>query len=460
MTKKHLIVGVEPGSIAHELSIEPGDHLLTVNNEPVRDIFDYQFFVTEEYLTLEIEKQNGDIDEIEIEKDAGEDLGLLFATDLMDDYHSCTNSCIFCFIDQMPPGMRDTLYFKDDDSRLSFLQGNYVTLTNMKEEDIDRIIRYRMEPINISIHTTNPDLRCKMLKNRFAGDRLKYLDRLYDAGIRMNGQIVLCKGINDGEELKKTLEDLSKYAPVMESVSIVPVGLTKYRQGLFPLEPFSKKDAENVIKTVEKFQNSIYNKSLTHFVHASDEFYLLAKAPLPEEDRYDGYLQLENGVGMLRLLKEEFQEALDKTDSRLCVDRSFSIATGALAYPHVKELTQSACAKLKNSRIDFHCYQIRNDFFGETITVSGLICGQDIIAQLKGKDLGGELLLPVNMFRLGEEYFLDDVTKADLERELNVKVTIVPKSGEALLRAILGQENTDFRRQIYEQADRSDRWQA
>ena len=458
--KKHMIVGVEPGSIAHELSIEPGDHLLTVNQEPVRDVFDYQFFVTEEYLTLEIEKKNGDIEEIEIEKDPGEDLGLLFASDLMDEYRSCANRCIFCFIDQMPPGMRETLYFKDDDSRLSFLQGNYVTLTNMKEEDVERIIRYRMEPINISIHTTNPDLRCQMLQNRFAAKALSYIDRLYEAGITMNGQIVLCKGVNDGKELEKTLSDLSRYVPVMESVSIVPVGLTKYRDNLFPLEPFSKKDAENVIKTVEKFQNSIYNKSLTHFVHASDEFYLLAEAPLPEEERYDGYLQLENGVGMLRLLKEEFQEALKAVKTDLSIDRSFSIATGALAYPYVKELTEQAYKKMPDSRIDFRVFEIKNHFFGESITVSGLICGQDIIAQLKGKELGKELLLPVNMFRSGEEYFLDDVTKADLERELKVKVTIVPRDGEALLRAIMGLENTDFRRQIYEQADRGDRWQA
>ncbi len=455
-----MIVGVEPGSIAHELSIEPGDHLLTVNQEPVRDVFDYQFFVTEEYLTLEIEKKNGDIEEIEIEKDPGEDLGLLFASDLMDEYHSCTNRCIFCFIDQMPPGMRKTLYFKDDDSRLSFLQGNYVTLTNMKEEDVERIIRYRMEPINISIHTTNPELRCQMLQNRFAGKTLSYIDRLYEAGIAMNGQIVLCKGVNDGKELEKTLSDLSRYAPVMESVSIVPVGLTKYRENLFPLEPFSKKDAENVIKTVEKFQNTIYNKLLTHFVHASDEFYLLAEAPLPEEERYDGYLQLENGVGMLRLLKEEFQEALNAIDTDLSINRSFSIATGALAYPYVKELTGQACKRMPKSRIDFRVFEIKNHFFGESITVSGLICGQDIIAQLKGKELGNELLLPVNMFRAGEEYFLDDVTKADLERELKVKVTIVPRDGEALLRSIIGLENTDFRRQIYEQADRGDRWQA
>ena len=465
MAIKHTIVGVEPGSIAHELSIEPGDVLLTVNGETVRDIFDYQFLVMDEFVTLEIEKKNGDIDEIEIEKDLEDDLGISFDTDLMDEYHSCTNKCIFCFIDQMPKGMRDTLYFKDDDSRLSFLQGNYITLTNMKEADIDRIIRYRMEPINISVHTTDPKLRCKMLNNRFAGDCLRYLDQLYEAGIRMNGQIVLCKGINDGPALEKTLKDLSRYAPVMESVSIVPVGLTKYRDGLFPLEPFSKKDAENVIKVVEKFQNTIYNKLLTHFVHASDEFYLLAEMPLPEEERYDGYLQLENGVGMLRLLEKEFHKALDGAYiTSVSGVRNISIATGALAYPYIEQLVRDAKDVIRRTANDLtvhcSCYEIRNEFFGESITVSGLICGADIIRQLQGKELGEELLLPVNMFRSGEEYFLDDVTKTELERSLHVKVVIVPKHGEALLRAILGLENTDFRRQVYEQADRSDRWQA
>ena len=458
-------MGVEPGSIAHELSIEPGDVLLTVNGETVRDIFDYQFLVMDEFVTLEIEKKNGDIDEIEIEKDLEEDLGISFDTDLMDEYRSCTNKCIFCFIDQMPPGMRDTLYFKDDDSRLSFLQGNYITLTNMKEADIDRIIRYRMEPINISVHTTDPALRCKMLNNRFAGECLRYLDRLYEAGIRMNGQIVLCKGINDGPALEKTLKDLSKYAPVMESVSIVPVGLTRFRDGLYPLEPFSKKDAENVIKVVEIFQKNIYNKLLTHFVHASDEFYLLAEKPLPEAERYDGYLQLENGVGMLRLLEQEFHKALECMDiSSISGERKISIATGALAYPYIETLVHDAQdvirVKAHDLSVTCNCYRIRNDFFGDTITVSGLICGADIIRQLQDQELGEELLLPVNMFRSGEEYFLDDVTKTELEQALHVKVVIVPKHGEALLRAILGLENTDFRRQVYEQADRSDRWQA
>lgn len=461
MQKKQLIVGVEPGSIAHKLHIKKGDHLLTVNGETVRDVFDYRFLAEDEYVELEIEKPDGEIYVYEIEKDYGDDLGLIFGQDLMDDYHSCTNKCIFCFIDQMPKGMRSTLYFKDDDSRLSFLQGNYVTLTNMKEEDIDRIIRYHMGPINISVHTTDPALRCEMLHNRFAGKVLGYLDRLFEAQIPMNGQIVLCKGINDGAQLEKTIRDLSRYLPVMESLSVVPAGLTKYREGLYPLEKFTKNDAAEVIKTVEKFQRSIYNKYSTHFVHASDEFYLLAGLDVPEEESYDGYLQLENGVGMLRLLEAEFHEALkSRTAARKDADirkRKLSIATGRLAFPYVKTYAEEAAAQFG---LDISVYEIRNDFFGESITVSGLLCGQDIIAQLKGESLGEELLLPVNMFRAGEEYFLDDITKKQVEQELNVRAVIVPSEGAALLEAILGNAPSDYRRQIYEQADRSDRRQA
>ncbi|MCQ2512047.1 MAG: DUF512 domain-containing protein [Lachnospiraceae bacterium] len=460
MNKKHIIVGVDPDSIAHELSIEKGDYLLTVNGETVRDIFDYQFYATDEFVTIEIEKANGDIEEFEIEKDYGDDLGLVFESSLMDDYKSCTNKCIFCFIDQMPKGMRDTLYFKDDDSRLSFLQGNYITLTNMKEEDIERIIHFHMEPINISIHTTNKELRCKMLNNRFAGDSLRFLDRFNEAGIVMNGQIVLCKGINDGTELEKTLEDLSKYAENMESVSIVPVGLTKYREGLYPIEPFTKNDAENVINLVEKFQKKLYNNTSRHFVHASDEFYLLAERELPEDERYDGYPQLENGVGMLRLLEVEFHEALSSVDSECLPKRKVSIATGKLAYPYVDTLIQDL-KKLyvpESADFEYNCYEIKNTFFGENITVSGLICGCDILSQLQGKELGEELLLPINMFRAGEECFLDDVTVKELEEKLQVKVTVVPRDGADLLNALLGIENTDFRRQVYEQADCGDCW--
>lgn len=460
MTKKQLIVGVEPHSIAHKLHLKAGDYLLTVNDEAVRDIFDYRFLAADEYVKLEIEKANGKRKVFEIEKDYQEDLGLNFEEGLMDSYRSCTNKCIFCFIDQMPKGMRETLYFKDDDSRLSFLQGNYVTLTNMTEADIDRIIRYHMAPINISVHATDEELRCRMLNNRFAGKVLSYLDRLHEAHIPMNGQIVLCKGINDGKQLEKTITDLSKYIPSMESVSVVPAGLTKFREGLYPLEKFTKSDALEVIKTVEKFQQNIYNKYSTHFVHASDEFYLLAGLAVPAEETYDGYPQLENGVGMLRLLEEEFKDALascEGTDVANNKDkRVLSLATGKLAYPYLLRYAKQA-EELLGIRV--HVYEIRNDFFGEDITVSGLLCGQDIIAQLKGKELGEELLLPVNMFRAGEEYFLDDVTKEQAERELNVRIMIVPADGYALLDAFKGIEATDFRRQNYEQADRGDRWQ-
>ena len=459
--KKQLIVGVEPDSIAHKLHIKKGDYLLTVNGETVRDIFDYRFLSADEILEFEIEKPGGKIKSFEIEKDYGQDLGLVFGQDLMDDYRSCTNKCIFCFIDQMPKGMRDTLYFKDDDSRLSFLQGNYVTLTNMKQEDIDRIIRYHMGPINISVHTTDEDLRCKMLNNRFAGKVLKYLDQLNEAQIPMNGQIVLCKGINDGKQLEKTIRDLSDYIPNMESLSVVPAGLTKYREGLFPLEKCTKNDALEVIKTVEKFQQNLYNIYSTHFVHASDEFYLLAGLEVPDEDSYDGYPQLENGVGMLRLLNEEFKEAVlnyrSDPEAETVANSPLSVATGRLAYPYLERYAKEAEELLGR---EIHVYEIRNDFFGESITVSGLLCGQDLICQLKGKPLGEALLLPVNMFRAGEEYFLDDVTKEQVENELGVPVRIVPNNGFSLFDAFLGIETTDFRRQNYEQADRGDRWQA
>jgi len=458
MAKKQLIVGVEPHSIAHKLHIKAGDYLLTVNNETVRDIFDYRFLSADEYVNLEIEKQNGKVKTFEIEKDYGQDLGLLFEEGLMDSYRSCTNKCIFCFIDQMPEGMRETLYFKDDDSRLSFLQGNYVTLTNMSEADIDRIIRYHMGPINISVHTTDEDLRCRMLNNRFAGKVLSYLDRLHEADIPMNGQIVLCKGINDGDQLKKTITDLSKYIPNMESLSIVPAGLTKYREGLYPLEKCTKDDALEVIKTVEYFQQKFYNNYSTHFVHASDEFYLLAGLEVPAEDSYDGYPQLENGVGMLRLLDTEFHDALiEMTVPKVPLKKELSLATGKLAYPYLKRYAKEAEGLLG---VKIHVYEVLNHFFGEDITVSGLICGRDIISQLKGAELGEELLLPVNMFRSGEEYFLDDVTKDEVEQQLGVKIGIVPADGASLLNAFSGIDATDFRRQIYEQADRGDRWQA
>ena len=449
MNKGQLIVGVEKHSIAHKLRIKKGDTLLSVNGSGISDVFDYDFLIEESVITLEILKANGKIRVYEFEKDESEDLGLIFASSLMDDYRSCANRCIFCFIDQMPPGMRETLYFKDDDSRLSFLQGNYITMTNMKEADIERIIAYRMEPINISIHTTDPSLRCEMLKNRRAGSVLSYLDMLFGAGIKMNAQIVLCKGINDGVQLEKTLRDLLRYAPVMESVCVVPVGLTKYREGLFPLEAFSKEEACAVVDMVESLQREAYADKGIHFAHASDEFYLLAQRPLPEEERYDGYLQLENGVGMLTLLFKEFEDELSRREKEgfKAKPRSISAATGLLAAPFIEKL---AALYMRSFGGNIRVLPVRNDFFGDKITVSGLLCGCDIINQLKGKELGDALLLPVNMLRAGEEYFLDDVTVRQLSRELNVKVTIVPGNGEALFRAFAGEENTDFGRQLYE----------
>ena len=440
--QEHVIVGVAPGSTAEEIGLVPGDVVLKVNGQPIVDIFDYQFYMEDEYVELLIRHENGEEEIWEIEKDMDDDLGIIFSSNLMDDYKSCYNKCIFCFIDQMPPGMRETLYFKDDDSRLSFLQGNYITLTNMKEEDIDRIIRYRLAPINISVHTTNPELRCKMLKNRFAGNVLSYIDRLHEHEIPMNGQIVLCKGWNDGEELNRTIEDLAKYLPHMESVSVVPVGLTKYREGLPELQSFTKEDAENVIDLIESWQEKLYEAHGSHFIHASDEWYILAERPFPEEERYDGYLQLENGVGMMRLLWDEFMEAFEAYKEKqgevsLCEEKKvLSVATGSLAYDTIAYLADLIMEEYP--WLFIKVYKIRNDFFGEKVTVSGLLTGQDIIAQLKDKELGECLLLPENVLRSGEEVFLDDVTLTDVQNSLQVKTDVVKSNGYDLMYKLLG----------------------
>ena len=435
MTHTHIIKNVLPGSIAGELEISAGDKLLAINDQEIEDVFAYHFLATEEYLTVLIEKPDGEQWELEIEKEYEEDLGIEFEQGLMDEYRSCRNKSIFCFIDQMPKDMRETLYFKDDDSRLSFLQGNYVTLTNMSDHDIDRIIRYHLEPINVSFQTTNPELRCKMLHNRFAGEALKKVDRLYEGGITMNGQIVLCKGINDGEELERSIRDLMKYAPQLQSVSVVPVGLSKYRDGLYPLQPFTKEDAKEVLHIIHKWQKKAYEEFGIHFIHGGDEWYILAEEELPEEERYDGYLQLENGVGMLRLLMNEFEEGYESLngDER---DREVSIATGFLAYPYIQRMADRIMEKYPKSKL--HVYGIRNDFFGESITVSGLITGQDLIGQLKGKALGEKLLLPCNMLRIEEQDFLDDVTLQDVKDALQVPVDIVKSSGQDFIDAVLG----------------------
>lgn len=446
--ENHVIKGVEPGSIAEEMGVGPGDILLSINDEPVEDIFDYQFLIQEETLNVAIRKAGTEEEWIlEIEKEEWEDLGIEFENGLMDDYRSCHNKCIFCFIDQMPKGMRDTLYFKDDDSRLSFLQGNYVTLTNMSQKDIDKIIKYHLSPINVSFQTMNRELRCKMLNNRFAGEALDKVDQLYEAGISMNGQIVLCKDVNDGKELAYSLEQLYRYVPVLESVSVVPVGLSKYREGLFPLEPFTKEDACRVIDLIEEWQRRAYEEQGLHFVHASDEWYILAERVMPPADSYDGYLQLENGVGMLRLLMDEFEDSLVQYQrwKEIYPQRAgkpkhtaFSMATGRLAYPYIKEIAQRLMECIPG--LDIRIYEIVNDFFGEKITVSGLLTGQDILAQLREKELLGELLLPQNVLRSGEDVFLDDMTLSQLGKALQVSVNIVKSSGYEFLDYIYDKE--------------------
>ena len=432
--KGHVITRIVPGSIAEELELEAGDIVLKIDDQWLEDVFDYHFLIQDEELTLLVQKASGEEWELEIEKDAEEDLGIVFENGLMDDYRRCSNNCIFCFIDQMPPGMRETLYFKDDDSRLSFLQGNYITLTNMKDEDIDRIIRYHLAPINISVHTTNPELRCKMLHNRFAGQVLSKIDRLYEHQIEMNGQIVLCNGINDGEELERTIRDLSQYMPYMQSLSVVPVGLTKYREGLYPLKPFGKAEAEAALQIIERWQYELYQKWGTHFVQASDEFYILAGREIPEEEHYDGYIQLENGVGMVRLLLDEAKAALDAETGDEEV-RELSLATGRLIAPYLMQIRDWMVEKFPNLKL--HIYPIRNDFFGEMITVAGLVTGTDLKAQLKEVPLGDRLLLPLTMFRSGEEVLLDDITREELENALQVRINIVKSSGQDLVHAIL-----------------------
>ena len=440
MQKAHTIKRVLPGSIAEELEIEAGDKILSINGTEIEDIFDYQFLVQDTYIEVLLEKPDGEQWLLEVDKEADEDLGVEFESGLMDEYRHCCNKCVFCFIDQMPPGMRETLYFKDDDSRLSFLQGNYVTLTNMSDHDVERICRYHLSPINISFQTMNPELRCKMLNNRFAGEALKKVDTLNQAGIRMNGQIVLCKGLNDGAELEYSIRELMKYIPNLESVSVVPVGLTKYREGLYPLEPFDGKEAGQIIDLIEDYQKQCYDKYGIHFVHASDEWYILADRELPEAERYDGYLQLENGVGMLRLLMDEFQEAMEekrKQGELPAPGKSgeLSIATGYLAFPYIRRMTEEIMKECPNLQI--YVYPVTNCFFGENITVSGLLVGQDLEAQLRGKPLGERLLLPENVLRSGEDVFLDDMTLGELEKALQVPIYIVKSSGCEFVQTIL-----------------------
>ena len=432
---EHRVARVLSGSVGEELGIEKGDVLVSVNGEPVEDVFDWRALIAEESFTLLVRKASGEEWEIEVELDEDEEMGLVFENDLMSNYRSCANRCIFCFIDQMPKGMRKTLYFKDDDSRLSFLQGNYITLTNMRDREIQRIIHYRMEPMNISVHTTDPELRVRMLGNRRAGEVLRYLDELYEAGISMNGQIVLCKGWNDGEALQRTLNDLLRYAPLMQSVSVVPVGLTKYREGLTKLEPFTPEDARSVIGQIEETQKKALKKCGIHFVHASDEFYITAGLDFPEGKEYDGYPQLYNGVGMARLLLDEARDEVRRLKKDGTHEKRL-FATGAAAAPLLRKVLKMVDEKFPGH--DNEVRMIRNDFFGEHVTVAGLVTGKDLIRQLRGISPDCTLFLPNAMFRSGEEVFLDDVTRTEVEKALGVRTAVLQGGGASLVRAMAG----------------------
>ncbi len=459
MERGHQIATVEEESIAQEMGIEPGDLLLEINGQEIVDFLDYHYLLDDSYVEVLIRKADGEEWLLEIDKEEEEDLGLGFSNSLMDTYRSCSNHCIFCFIDQMPPGMRDTLYFKDDDSRLSFLQGNYVTLTNLKESDFERILYYHLSPINVSVHTTSPNLRCRMLRNRFAGDIMGQLTRLRQAGIEMNGQIVLCKGINDGPELERTVVDLRTLSPQFHSLSVVPVGLTKYRDHLYDLKPYTADDARGVLARIHRLAKRIYQETGSHFVYASDEWYLLAGESIPEEDRYDGYPQLENGVGMLRLLMTEAASAIEQLEG----DKRqihCTVATGYLAAEAMR--TCAGWIREKFPKAEIEVAAIRNDFFGPQITVAGLLTGRDLIKQLSGRFLGEKLLITCDMLRSGEQVFLDDVTVSELEKALQIPVVVVDRSGEDLVSSILqlpasGQEQKKHRRRNdYEQTDCSD----
>lgn len=430
----HLITGVEPGSIAEECGLEPGDRIGAINGHEIEDFFDYQYYIEEEFLSVEVLTRDDEECTLEIEKEEEEDLGLAFESFLMDEYNSCCNKCMFCFIDQMPPGMRDTLYFKDDDSRLSFLQGNYITLTNMKEKDVERVIRYHLAPINISVHTTNPELRCRMLHNRFAGDVLEKIRRFSETGIPMNSQVVLCKGINDGEELDRTIRELGEFLPYMESLSVVPVGLTKYRDDLPKLDAFTREDAGKVLAQIQGWQKHFLEENGTSLVHASDEWFILAGEEFPPVDYYEGFGQLENGVGMMRLLISEVEESLTQLagDDR---EKTVSVATAKLAYPTIEKLAEQVMEKYPNVHI--HVYCIENTFFGEQITVTGLLTGQDIRKQLAGRELGDELLLPCNVLKADEDIFLDDMSLSELSEALQVPVNIIQSEGQDFVNKII-----------------------
>ena len=432
----NVISKVYKDSIADELGIEVGDLLISINGEPIHDIIEYRFLLSDEYLEVEIQKQNREVYIYEIEKDYDDDLGIEFTNPIIDKAKSCRNKCVFCFIDQLPKGMRETLYFKDDDSRLSFLQGNFVTLTNMSEEDINNIIKYRISPINISVHTTNPELRKTMIKNKFAGNLYSIMERLAEAQIQMNCQIVLCPGYNDKEELERTVSDLTKLYPYVNSVAAVPVGITKHREHLPNLEIFNEKTAGETIDQVDKLQKKYLKELGTRFIFLSDEFYIMANRKLLDYDEYEGFIQFENGVGMISKFEREIKDYLENlSEDHKSKIKKVSIATGHSAYEFMCEMAKCIMEKCPNVQIDV--YKIINNFFGDTITVSGLVTATDIIDQLKDKNLGETLYIPRSMLKADEEIFLDNITLENLSDIMGLEVVPCLNEGKDFIDKIL-----------------------
>jgi len=427
------IFDVTTGSHADKAGIKKGETLLSINSNEIVDVLDYRFYQVNRKLTLEVEDEDKNVRTIEMTKGEYEEIGLEFETYLMDKQHSCRNKCIFCFIDQLPKGMRESLYFKDDDSRLSFLFGNYITLTNITEHEIDRIIKMHISPINVSVHTTNPELRCKMMNNRFAGDTLKYLKRFADAGITLNCQIVSCPGINDGDELVRTLTDLENLGVNM--TAIVPVGLTRYRENLYPLVPYNKETAGQTIDIIEKMGDECVKKHGRRIFFPGDEFYLLAEREIPSPEFYEDFSALEDGIGMIAYLTDDVGWKLEELDADESLCHKVTIACGEGVFPYMKRIMSMINEKFPNITINTRA--IKNNFFGGGVNVSGLVTGGDLIDQLRNDDLGGRLIIPSSMLRFENDLFLDDVSTDDVERELGVTLVPVNNNGNDLVEAVI-----------------------
>ncbi|HQD41753.1 MAG TPA: DUF512 domain-containing protein [Bacillota bacterium] len=433
--KAHLIMEVEEGSIAEEMGVRPGDKLVEINGQPVEDVLEYKFLINDEYVEVLIQKPSGEEWLLEVDKEPHEDLGLVFETGLMDRGKRCKNKCVFCFIDQLPRGMRESLYFKDDDSRLSFLQGNFISLTNLETEDLERIIKYRISPLNVSVHTTNPDLRVKMLGSPKAGASLQYMRLFLENGLSINCQIVLCPGLNDGENLEQTLGDLFNMGEGIRSIGVVPVGITKFRKGLYPLRAVDKHDAEEALKTVSRWQDAFLQRYGSRIVYAADELYLKAGQPLPPPEAYENFPQLENGIGMMALFGQQFQQGLKGLGTGRQTSRRVSVATGTAACRFIESLVRTVEEKVPGLKVQV--FPITNNFFGQTIDVAGLITGGDLMEQLQGKDLGARLIIPRSMLKSGEEVFLDDVSVPQVEKRLGVRVEACEVHGGDFLRNII-----------------------